>query len=142
LLLAKYNQAEEARVKLKIDEDSSLSKLPQGMSSEEIVSIVGNLIDNSLDEVKNDGTGLIYVKIAEQDNYLNIQVKDNGGGIPLELREKIYEQGFSTKEGQRGHGMYIVKRILDEYNGIIELNADEGTCWNIRIPMKRKVKLD
>ena len=68
LLLSKYNKAEECRVKLKIDENSKLTKLPQYMTSEEIVSVVGNLIENSLDEVKNDGTGLIYIKIVENED--------------------------------------------------------------------------
>jgi len=142
LLLAKYNKAEESRVKLKIDESSKLTKLPEYMTFEEIVSVLGNLIENSLDEVKNDGTGLIYIKIIEDGHFLNIKMKDNGGGIPLEYREKIYEQGFSTKEGQRGHGMYIVKRIIDESNGTIEFDVDEGVIWNITIPMTRSDKLD
>jgi two-component system CitB family sensor kinase len=142
LLLAKYNKAEECRVKLKIDEHSKLTKLPEYITSEEIVSVVGNLIENSLDEVKNDGTGLVYIKIIEDGEFLNIKIKDNGGGIPLEHREKIYEQGFSTKEGQRGHGMYIVKKIIDESNGTIEFDADEGVLWDITIPMTRSDKLD
>lgn len=138
LLLAKYNKAEECRVKLKIDENSKLTKLPEYMTSEEIVSVVGNLIENSLDEVKNDGTGFIYIKILENEQFLSIKVKDNGGGIPLEYREKIYEQGFSTKEGQRGHGMYIVKKIIDDFNGTINFDVDEGVIWDITIPMARK----
>lgn len=138
LLLSKYNKAEECRVKLKIDENSKLTKLPEYMTSEEIVSVVGNLIENSLDEVKNDGTGFIYIKILENEQFLSIKVKDNGGGIPLEYREKIYEQGFSTKEGQRGHGMYIVKKIIDEFNGTINFDVDEGIIWDITIPMARK----
>ncbi|WP_411168376.1 ATP-binding protein [Clostridium sp. MB05] len=142
LLLAKYNKAEECRVKLKIDENSKLKNLPECMSSEEIVSVMGNLIENSLDEVKNDGTGLIYIKIVEDKHFLNIKVKDNGGGIPLEYRGKIYQQGFSTKEGQRGHGMYIVKKIIDEMNGTIEFHVDEGVLWNIDIPMARSDKFD
>jgi two-component system, CitB family, sensor kinase len=142
LLLSKYNKAEECRVKLKIDKDSKLTKLPEYMTSDEIVSVLGNLIENSLDEVKNDGTGLIYVKIVENENFLNIVVKDNGGGIPVEYREKIYEQGFSTKDGQRGHGMYIVKQIIDESNGIIKFDVDEGTLWDITIPMIRDDKHD
>ncbi|AKA67701.1 sensor histidine kinase [Clostridium scatologenes] len=137
LLLSKYNKAEECRVKLQIDENSKLKKLPEGMISDEIISVVGNLIENSLDEVKNDGTGIIYVKIAEDGHLLSIKIKDNGDGIPVEYRKKIYEQGFSTKEGQRGHGMYIVKKIIDEYNGTINFDVDEGVSWNIIIPMIR-----
>lgn len=142
LLLSKYNKAEESRVKLKIDEGSRLTKLPEHITPEEIISIVGNLIENSLDEVKNDGSGLIYIKIVQNENFLNITIRDNGGGIPLEYREKIYEQGFSTKDGQRGHGMYIVKKIIDESNGTINFEIDEGVLWNITIPMKRSEKLD
>lgn len=142
LLLAKYNKAEECRVKLKIDEVSKFKKLPEHMTSDEMVSIVGNLIENSLDEVKNDGTGLIYIKIVQDEEVLSIIAKDNGAGIPLEYREKIYEQGFSTKDGQRGHGMYIVKKIIDECCGTINFDVDEGVLWNISIPMKRSEKLD
>ncbi len=142
LLLSKYNKAEECRVKLKIDESSKLTRLPEHITPEEIISIVGNLIENSLDEVKNDGTGLVYVKILQNEDFLNIVVKDNGGGIPIEHRENIYEQGFSTKDGQRGHGMYIVKRIIDESNGTINFDIDEGILWDITIPMKRSEKLD
>ncbi|WP_160689867.1 sensor histidine kinase [Clostridium sp. C2-6-12] len=142
LLLSKYNKAEESRVKLKIDEVSKFAKLPEYMTSDEMVSIVGNLIENSLDEVKNDGTGLIYIKIVQNEEALNIVVKDNGGGIPIEYREKIYEQGFSTKDGQRGHGMYIVKEIINECGGTINFDGDEGALWNISIPMKRSEKLD
>lgn len=142
LLLAKYNKAEECRVTLSIDENSKLTKLPEYMTSEEIVSVVGNLIENSLDEVKNDGTGLIYIKIIEDGHFLTIKMKDNGGGIPVDHRETIYEQGFSTKEGQRGHGMYIVKKIIDESNGKIELVVEDGVFWNITIPMTWSDKLD
>ncbi|AFK85510.1 MULTISPECIES: ATP-binding protein [Thermoanaerobacterium] len=142
LLLSKYIKAEECRVKLKIDENSKLVKLPEYMTSEEIVSVLGNLIENSLDEVKNDGTGLIYVKIIQNEKFLNIIVKDNGGGIPVEYREKIYERGFSTKDGQRGYGMYIVKKIIDDFNGKIKLDVDNGTIWNITIPMTRSDKFD
>lgn len=137
ILLSKYNKAEESRVNLKIDENSKLTKLPRYMTSEEIVSVVGNLIENSLDEVKNDGTGVIYVKINQDEQALNIIVQDNGGGIPVEYRDRIYEQGFSTKEGQRGHGMYIVKKIIDEFRGTIHLTDENGVLWQITIPMVR-----
>lgn len=142
ILLSKYNKAEESRVKFKIDEASTLSRLPQYMTSEEIVSIVGNLIENSLDAVKNDGSGEIHVKIVQRDEWLHIVLKDNGPGIKEEHRDKVYEQGFTTKEGQRGHGMYIVKKIIQEANGSIELKVDKGVRWDIKIPMTRGERVD
>jgi len=140
ILLSKYNKAEESRVKFKIDEVSTLTKLPQNMTSEEIVSIVGNLIENSIDAVSSDGNGEIYIKIVQEQEWLQIKIKDNGPGIKEEFREKVYDQGFSTKEGQRGHGMYIVKKIIEEANGDIKLMVDNGVTWNITIPMIRMEK--
>lgn len=136
LLLSKYNKAEESRVKLEIDEASKLTKLPKNMRPYDLISIVGNLIENSLEEVKNDGSGCIYVKIVEEEDTLVIEVKDNGKGILPIHQECIFLQGFSTKEGQRGHGMYIVKRIVDEFNGQITLVSEQGVSWNITIPMR------
>lgn len=137
LLLSKYNKAEENRVKFKIDENSILTRLPEYMTSEEIVSIVGNLIENSLDAVSNDGTGEIYVKIVQFNYGIQIIVKDNGPGIKEEYRDKIYNYDFTTKVGQRGHGMYIVKNIIDASNGIINFQVTKGVTWNIIIPMVR-----
>jgi two-component system CitB family sensor kinase len=137
LLLSKYAKAEECRVKLIIDEASQLGQLPMAMRTEDIVSIIGNLVENSLDEVKNDGTGTVYIKILADDKDLTIQVQDNGSGIAPENWDKIYSQGFSTKKDQRGNGMFIVKNIIDEFGGTISLNCDDGVFWNITIPMKR-----
>ena len=107
------------------------------MTSEELVSVVGNLIDNSIDAVKNDGTGEVYIKIFEDNEKMEIIVKDNGPGIPEGIRENIYQLGVSSKEGSRGFGMYIVKKIIDEANGNIDFKVDEGTKWSISMPMKR-----
>lgn len=137
ILFSKYNKAEECRVKFNIDENSNINNLPQFMTSEEIVSIVGNLIENSLDAVDNDGSGEVYIKIIQQDEFIKIKVNDNGPGIKEEYIDKIYDQGFTTKEGQRGHGMYIVKEIIERFNGKIELKVDKGVRWDVTIPMGR-----
>lgn len=135
ILFSKYNKAEENRIKFNIDESSKISKLPKFMDSENIVSIVGNLIENSLDAVDNDGSGEVYIKIIQYSELIEIKISDNGPGIKDEYMDKIYEQGFTTKEGQRGHGMYIVKQIIDRANGKIELKVNNGVNWNIIIPM-------
>lgn len=135
ILFSKYNKAEENRIKFNIDESSKISKLPKFMDSEDIVSIVGNLIENSLDAVDNDGSGEVYIKIIQYSELIEIKISDNGPGIKDEYMDKIYEQGFTTKEGQRGHGMYIVKQIIDRANGKIELKVNNGVNWNISIPM-------
>jgi two-component system CitB family sensor kinase len=137
LILCKYSKCEEARINLIIDENSKINKLPEYMNSQELVSVVGNLIENSIDAVKNDGTGEIYVKIYEEDNQLKIITKDNGLGIPENIRDSIYQMGITSKDGGRGFGMYIVKKIIDEAKGSIDFKVSSGTEWNISIPKER-----
>lgn len=137
LILSKYSKCEEARINLIIDDNSKVTKLPQYMTSEELVSVVGNLIENSIDAVKNDGTGEIYVKIFEEEEQMKIIIKDNGCGIPEDMKASIYNMGSTSKAGERGFGMYIVKKIIDEAKGTISFEVNNGTNWNISIPMER-----
>lgn len=137
LILSKYSKCEEARIKLIIDDSSRINKLPQYMESEELVSVIGNLIENSIDAVKNDGTGEIFMKIFEEDEKMKIIIKDNGEGIPENIRSSIFQMGVSSKEGSRGFGMYIVKKIIDEAEGTIDFELNNGTKWSISIPMER-----
>jgi two-component system CitB family sensor kinase len=136
LLLAKYYKAEETRIKFEIDKNSNLSKVPVLVSDDDLGSVIGNLIENSLDAVNVDGTGIVYFKISETDDILIIDIKDNGPGIPDDITEKIYERNFSTKSEHQGYGMFIVKNIIENANGKITLSVDKGTSWHIEIPMK------
>ncbi|MCB2295223.1 sensor histidine kinase [Clostridium algoriphilum] len=137
LLFSKYNKAEEDRIKFEIDSDCRLNKLPQDMREDELGSVIGNLIENSFEVVSSAGSGTVYFKIYEIENYLKIKIKDNGPGIAIDIRNNIYDIGTSTKIGQRGIGMYLVKKIIDEMQGQIEFSVDNGTSWDISIPMKR-----
>lgn len=138
LLFAKYNKAEEERAKLIIEPDSKLTKIPEGITSEDLGSVLGNLIENSLEAVKNTGSGCIRLKIFEDNEYLSITLKDNGEGIPEAIRSHIYDLGITSKSGQRGYGMYIVKKIIDDAQGTIQFKIEDGTTWEIRIPMVLK----
>ncbi|WP_040582088.1 sensor histidine kinase [Sedimentibacter sp. B4] len=142
LLLAKYYKAEEMRVKLEIDKQSSLTKLPELMTEEDLESIIGNLIENSLDAVSVDGTGIISMSLYEKEGKLILELRDNGPGIPENIRHRIYEQRFTTKSGQRGYGMYIVRKIVERLNGAINLTVSGGTSWYIEIPMEGGEKDD
>lgn len=136
LLLAKYYKAEELRIKFEIDKNSGLIKMPEMVSDDDLGSVIGNLIENSLDAVNVDGTGTVYFKISEEDNILIIDIRDNGPGIPDDIAEKIYERNFSTKSEHQGYGMFIVKNIIENANGKITLSVDNGVSWHIEIPMK------
>lgn len=136
LLLAKYYKAEELRIGMEIDKYSGLNRVDDYISEDDLVSVLGNLIENSFEAVNVDGTGKVYLKIAEDNENLVLEVQDNGPGIPDDIKEKIYEQNFSTKSGQRGYGLNIVKNIIENVNGKITLSSVAGTLWHIEIPKK------
>ena len=119
LLLAKYNKAAESRIVMEFDPDSTLSNIPEGVTPDEIGSVLGNLIENALEVLIGHEGARIKIKIYEYGEHLNIEVCDNGPGIPDSIRDRIFEKGVTTKEGSRGFGLSIVKRLIDEAGGHI-----------------------
>lgn len=138
LLLSKCSKASEKKVKLIINEETYMKDLPEKMHKDEFCSIVGNLIENSLDELAGRTDGIIEVGLFQGDDEMNITVFDNGRGIPEELQEKIFEKGHSSKGENRGYGLYIIKEIVDTYGGKIRLWCESGTMIVITIPMRQE----
>ncbi|GAA0723532.1 sensor histidine kinase [Clostridium malenominatum] len=139
LLLSKYNKAEEEKVEFLICDKAKLDFLPEELNSDDLSSIVGNLVDNAIEAVKTDGSGIVKFNIYNDESFLNIIVEDNGHGIEESIKHKIFERGVSTKEGQRGYGMHIVKNIVDKAKGTIEYQVNDGTGVIVKIPMKGKI---
>ncbi|WFF72266.1 ATP-binding protein [Proteiniclasticum sp. QWL-01] len=139
LILAKYYKAEESRVSLALDPSSCLEEQPRGLRTDEMETVIGNLLENSLDAVATDGSGSISLLIRQEPDQLIIRVKNNGPAIPEAIREKIFEANFSTKAGQRGYGLHFIRRIIDRNQGKIRLVQTEDVTWDIKIPIKGDV---
>ena len=137
LLLAKYNKATEAKISVEIDTNSYLDNIPKSITSDEICSVIGNLIENSIEELVKIEGGKIFIKINSNIESLKIRIQDNGPGIDENIVSRIFERGFTTKAGNRGFGLSIVKQIIDYAGGNINIIQDNGTIWDILIPMKR-----
>lgn len=136
ILLAKYYKASEAKISMEIHPESYLDKIPEGISDAELCSIIGNLIENAIDELVNIENGKIKVMLNSTEKELAIRIQDNGRGIDDKIRGIIFERGVTTKEGKRGFGLWIIKQIIDRNKGKITVIHDEGTVWDIRIPME------
>lgn len=134
LLLAKYNKAAEAKITLEIDPHSTLDKIPKSITADEICSVIGNLIENAIEELVNVKNGKITIFLKSHSNGLKIRIQDNGPGIKEEIKDKIFERGVTTKEGKRGLGLWIVKQIIDNAKGTIKVIQHNGTIWDIYIP--------
>jgi sensor histidine kinase regulating citrate/malate metabolism len=139
LLLGKYDRANELNIDFKIDRDSNLSRISSTDLKERLITIIGNLLENaieSLDYIDIENKK-IYLAIFEGEETLKIIVKDTGTGIPIEIQNKIFERGFSTKEGEsRGIGLDLIKKNTDFIGGDIELNSQErvGSEFIVNLP--------
>jgi len=136
ILLGKYNKAEEAKVKLMINDESYLFENLLNVEHDDLCSIIGNLLDNSIEELIGKDKGVIELFILSDEQGVEIVVEDNGSGIDEEVFDHMYERGITTKQGSRGTGLFIVKEIVDIYGGDIEVTQDNGTQWKVKIPFE------
>jgi sensor histidine kinase regulating citrate/malate metabolism len=120
LFVGKEVQAVEQNIQIRLTNDSFLSQHHQGVSSDDLIVIIGNLIDNSIDayQARNNQIGVVEVHVLESENDILIRVKDEAGGISEDIKDKIFERGVSTKSGDtRGTGLALVRSIIDYYGG-------------------------
>lgn len=96
--------------------------------------ILMNLIENSMQSVKDGG----FIKIESKlfDNEVELVIEDNGHGIDEAIKEKIFDPFFTTKEKGSGLGLAIVKKLVDENNGDITLQSEQnkGTRFVLKLP--------
>ena len=112
--------------------------LPKVMASgSELNQVWTNLIDNAADAMK--GSGNLTVRTARENDFVLVEIADNGSGIPPESLSRIYDPFFTTKgvgEGT-GLGLDVVKRIVRNVGGQISVNSVPGnTRFQVRIPVQ------
>lgn len=101
----------------------------------EIEQVLINLINNSIDAVKDLETKWIKINCFESNEKIILQIIDSGHGISADIEEKLFQPFFTTKPvGQgTGLGLSITKGILDEHNASIFVNRTfENTCFEIQ----------
>lgn len=141
ILLGKMGKASELKVNFVIDENSSLEVLPNHLDISKLINIVGNLIDNAIEEVSEKSIKEVAFFITDLGNDIVIEVADNGNGIADEDMQKLFTAGFSTKGSKnRGYGLAIVKQAVKELKGILEIQTDSetGTVFTVYIPKQPK----
>jgi two-component system CitB family sensor kinase len=136
LLLGKYNRASELGLRLDIDEDSNLSKLPKHIDSQQLVTLVGNLIDNALEATLGNNGEQVSLSFTDLGEEIVIEVEDQGPGIDNEQREAIFRQGYSTKGENRGIGLHLVSEICRQLNAniTVETLTTQGSRFTLYIP--------
>lgn len=143
LIQAKLVTAEANRIRLSYS-FTGMDKLSLGVKSVDIVKIMGNLIDNAIDEMMQYDQGERWVEVTGQSDAhdLWLTMRNPGRVIPEEEIKRLFSPGYTTKlDGKHsGLGLSVVKERVDYYNGSIAVDSSPGrdTSFTIRIPVSGK----
>lgn len=133
--------AEEKKITLKADLAKDIAMFDFDKSR--IEEVFNNLISNSL-KFTNPG-GMIRVSVKRQGNFVKVEVKDNGNGMPKERQESLFSKyGKSVSSGGEGTGLglFIAKSIIEAHGGKIWIDSKEdvGTSVYFTIPVVNEEK--
>lgn len=101
---------------------------------EKLSQVFLNILLNAIDATPPKGE--IIITTTKLDNGYSVSIKDNGPGIPDELKDKIFDPFYSTKDGGTGLGLSISKKIIESYSGTLTLSNAEsgGVCFTVFLP--------
>ncbi|MGW5065505.1 sensor histidine kinase [Streptomyces cyaneofuscatus] len=159
LLLGKAAQANERGVELELAEDSLIDDgaLPASLAQRDLVTILGNLIDNAVDAAsEGDGHGAagavpaqrtaaqggagrarVTVTALADGRELLLRVSDTGAGIGPEEADEVFRRGWSTHGAGRGLGLALVRQAAHRNGGSVELDRapEGGARFTVRLPL-------
>jgi two-component system sensor histidine kinase PilS (NtrC family) len=109
---------------------------------EQVRQVIYNLAINAVQAMREGGVLSVEIKkqkLSDQEDYVEIKVKDTGCGIEEKDLKKIFEPFFTNKEKGTGLGLAIVSRFVDGYNGRIQVESviNEGTTFSVWLPWKK-----
>ncbi len=114
--------------------------LTANLFKNEFKHVLLNLINNSIDAFissKRENNKNIDINIFKKDTYVYLTIKDNAGGIPQNIINKVFEYNFTTKSKDKGTGigLDLCKQIVEKVNGTIEVENDsDGAVFTIKLP--------
>ncbi len=157
LLLGKAAQANERGVELVVSADSYIDDglLPRSLPARDLVTVLGNLIDNAVDAAQGTTGARVTVTAHTDGAYgaygadrtdgtgrpeLVLRVADTGAGVDPAHTEAVFERGFSTKPagpGGRGLGLALVRQTVRRHEGTLTVAAAEGggAAFEVRLPL-------
>ncbi|WP_409303832.1 ATP-binding protein [Peribacillus sp. SCS-155] len=144
-ILGKLSLASELKIELSIDQYSSFKDVPEVISRDLLVTILGNLINNAFEAVRENGKKEKKVSLFLTDlgKDLIIEVADNGNGIAAGTEDNIFNEGFTTKSGSAnaGIGLSLVRKAIDNLQGTLTYSSsrEEGTVFTVSIPKGKEV---
>ena len=140
--IGKLSRARELGVHLRLSPDSFIPRLENIDFTNDLVTIIGNLVDNAMETLLDSSKKHVDVLLLYEEEFVRIEVQDSGPGIPSKLWENIFEKGFSTKSRDRGFGLALVRKVLDLRKGTLSFDSSLqlGTTFRVAIPFEEVKK--
>jgi signal transduction histidine kinase len=99
--------------------------------------LFSNLLQNAVEAIPQDRQGRVTISEKRSDDDVLITITDNGAGIPLQMRERIFSPNFTTKSSGTGLGLAMCKSIIEQQKGSIDFETEtgKGTSFHLRLPL-------
>ncbi len=124
---------EQINISLKYNTENSYTIMAD---ASQIIQIMNNILKNAVQAIPTDIKGNIEISADKNLQKILITVKDNGCGIPDDIKHKIFSPNFTLKSGGTGLGLAISKKIISNLGGNIsfESQTNKGTTFYITFP--------
>jgi two-component system NtrC family sensor kinase len=135
ILLVMEKQMREANINVETHIDSEIPEIMA--STNQMRQVMLNMFKNAQEAMPKGGT--LTVRTSREDNKVLIHIQDTGIGIPEEIRDKIFEAFFTTKQKVKGVGLglSVCYGIIKDHGGEIKIESEEekGTTFIISLPI-------
>ena len=109
---------------------------------DQVLRCFNNLLKNAIEATPPDRFGIIEITHEIDDKHILLTIKDNGNGIPENMRGKIFEPNFTTKSSGTGLGLAFVKNSIENAGGKVwfETTPGSGTKFFLSLPIADSVE--
>jgi two-component system, CitB family, sensor kinase len=136
LIMGKVAEAHERGVELTLNSGGSTAFT--GLAVQDLVAILGNLLDNAIDAAAEaPAPKLVELTVATANGALEITVEDSGPGIDPEVVDDVFRHGFSTKAPGpfgRGLGLALVRQAVQRLGGTMKITSPAGALFRVTLP--------
>ena len=128
-------QPDAERHGVSIVRDLPMDSMPVKVDADLVKQAVLNIVLNGVQAMPGGGELTLVGSRAE--NEAQLEVRDQGSGIPQEVRDKIFNLYFTTKKNGSGIGLAMAYRVMQLHNGSVAYDSVEGqgTTFRLRLPL-------